>query len=128
MLTVNIMKTAKNINHYTNAWSKRQGFKMRDLEDQYHPSPDDVVLIIMVKQQYSTYFDHSDWALWNGLNSMVKQKYKFKEKHLAQIEKLIIKATKAQEKQDMIKTKIQALRQQSENPGQNKNDKSITEG
>jgi len=127
-MTANTMKTAKNINHYTNSWSKRQGFKMRHLEDQYHPSPDDVLLIIMVKQQYSTYFDRSDWALWNGLNSMVKQKHPFKEKHLAQIEKLIIKATKAQESQVMIKSKIHALRHQSENPGQNKNDKSIIEG
>lgn len=129
MLTANTMKTnLKNINHYTNSWSRKQGFKIHHLEDQHHPNPDDVVLIIMIKQQYSEYFDRSDWALWNGLNSMVKQKYRIEEKHLIKIEKLINKAAKAQQNQIMVKSKIQALRQKSENPGQNKNDKSINEG
>jgi hypothetical protein len=98
----------RELQHYTNLWCKQQGFKNRELDNEL--TADNLVLLVIVKQDYWQHMDKSSKAVWNGLHSMLIKSYPFKEKHLKSVEKIIEQATKAKLKDIIIKAKIKKLK------------------
>jgi hypothetical protein len=100
--------TQREIQHYTNLWCKQQGFKNRELNNEL--TADNLVLLVIVKQEHWQYMDKKSKAVWNGLHSMLIKGYPFKEKHLKSVEKIIEQATKTKQKDSVIKAKIKQLK------------------
>jgi hypothetical protein len=100
--------TQREIQHYTNLWCKQQGFKNRELDNEL--TADNLVLLVIVKQEHWQHMDKSSKAVWNGLHSMLIKGYPFKEKHLKSVEKIIEQATKTKLKDSVIKAKIKQLK------------------
>ena len=104
--------TPREIQHYTNLWCKQQGFKNRELNNEL--TADNLVLLVIVKQEHWQHMDKTSKAVWNGLHSMLIKGYPFKEKHLQSVEKIIKQATEQATnkilKKAIIKAKIQQLR------------------
>lgn len=100
----------KTVDHQTNLFCWRRGFKARDLGD--HPCADDLVLLSLIKDDLGKYITDRDHAKLNGLWGMVyTKKFPLKNKHHRDLEDIIIRAQQAITRHQQQMAKIQQLKQ-----------------
>jgi hypothetical protein len=101
---------AKTVEHETNLFCWRRGFKAQDLGQ--HPCADDVVLLSSIKTDLGKYITNKDHAKINGLWSMVyTKKFPLKNKHLQDLEDITNRAKQAHDRQQKQQLRIKQLRQ-----------------
>lgn len=97
------------LDHYTNLWCWRRGFKAQDLGS--HPCADDLVLLIRLKDELGDYISSEDHCWLNGIWGMVyKRHFTLKNKHLDRISDITIKAVRQESRHNEKMAKIQQLR------------------
>jgi len=98
------------LEHYTNLFCKIKGFKARDLEN--HPFADDLVMLVILRDEYSEYFTQQQWYDWKCIWVWVyAKKFPLKNKHRKQLEEITIQADKAKTRHQNKLAKIRQLRQ-----------------
>lgn len=103
---------AKSVEHQTNLFCWRRGFKAQDLGQ--HPHADDLVLLTLIKDDLGKYLTDIDHATINGLWGMVyKNKFPLKNKHHRQLEDITIRAQQAMTRHQNKLARIKSLRHQS---------------
>jgi hypothetical protein len=81
-MTANL--STSQINHLTNLWCWRRGFKAEDLGS--HSCADDLVLLIKLKDELGQYISNDDHCWLNGIWGMVyKRHFPLKNKHYQKI-------------------------------------------
>jgi hypothetical protein len=97
------------LEHYTNLWCWRRGFKASDLGS--HPCADDLVLLIRLKDELGQYISNEDHCWLNGIWGMVyKRNFTLKNKHLDRISDITIKAVRQESRHNQQMAKIKKLR------------------
>jgi len=100
---------AKSIEHETNLFCWRRGFKAEDLGS--HPCADDLVLLSLIKNDLGKYITDLDHAKINGLWGMVyTRKFPLKNKHHKDLENITIRAEQAMNKRQQQMAKIKQLK------------------
>ena len=103
---------AKSVNHETNLFCWRRGFKAADLGN--HPCADDLVLLSLIKDDLGKWITSLDHAKINGLWGMVyKKKFPLKNKHHRDLEDITKRAQQAIDRQQQQLAKIKQIRHQS---------------
>jgi hypothetical protein len=101
---------AKTVEHETNSFCWRRGFKAQDLGQ--HPCADDIVLLSSIKTDLGPYITNIDHAKINGLWGMVyTKKFPLKNNHLRDLEDITKRAKQALDRQEKQKSRIKNLRQ-----------------
>lgn len=101
---------AKSVEHETNLFCWRRGFKAQDLGT--HPCADDLVLLTLIKDDLGKYITDRDHAKINGLWGMVyTRRFPLKNKHHRDLEDITIRASEAMARQEHTMAKIKQLRQ-----------------
>jgi hypothetical protein len=99
----------KTVEHQTNLFCWRKGFKANDLGN--HPCADDLVLMSILKDELGNYMSNSDHCWLNGIWGMVyNKKFPLKNKHRERIEDITKNAIKAEHRQQQQMAQIQQLR------------------
>jgi hypothetical protein len=97
------MANFQNIQHETNYWCRTKGIHNKDLES--HPQADDVVLLIVFREEYFTKLTYTEQAQFNGIwRRVYTLKLSLLTKHLRQLEKIINDITYRQNKMAKIRT------------------------
>lgn len=100
---------AKSVNHETNLFCWRRGFKANDLGN--HPCADDLVLLSLIKDDLGKYITDRDHAKLNGLWGMVyTRKFPLKNKHHRDLEDITIRAQQAITRHTQQLVKIRQLK------------------
>jgi hypothetical protein len=102
--------------HYTNLWCRQQGIKSRDLTN--HPTIDDAILMIHIRNEFWAYFDSSDRGVWAAFWKRVYHlQFKLKPKHLKKIERIVNSGIYRQQQDLKAKEKIKAIRESTKENG-----------
>jgi hypothetical protein len=108
LLTLNELKT-----YYTNVWIKTKGLTIRDITN--HPQIDDAILLVKIRDEYWTFFNASNKGLWAALwNRVYHLQFNLKQKHLTQLEQLVITGTSRQLELEHNRQLIKAKRNKIE--------------
>lgn len=99
----------KSIEHQTNLFCWRKGFKATDLGN--HPCADDLVLLTLIKEDLGKYLTDRDHAKINGLWGMVyTRKFPLKIKHHKDLEDITTRAQQAIIRHQIQIAKIKQLK------------------
>ena len=99
----------KSIEHQTNLFCWRRGFKAKDLGN--HPCADDLVLLTILKDELGQYISNSDHCWLNGIWGMVyKKKFPLKNKHRERIRDITNTAIRQETRQQLQRQKIKQLK------------------
>ena len=101
---------AKTIEHQTNLFCWRRGFKAKDLGD--HPCADDLILMTKLKDELGQYLSNEDHCWLNGIWGYVYiKKFPLKNKHLEKIDIITTKAIRQETRHKQQLARIKTLRQ-----------------
>jgi hypothetical protein len=100
--------------HLTNIFCKKRGIKATDLEN--HNCADDIVLLLVIKEEFDSSFDPESKGLWAAYWSRVYHYcFPLKAKHHKKLLGICEQALKVkqarEEKQAKVRLKINTLRQ-----------------
>jgi hypothetical protein len=127
MITNNLSIQEKQ--HYTNLWCIEQGIKPRDLGcgttitndgkvklyQNAHPAIDDVIILIQLRNEFWSFWNHNEKCVWQGFwSSVYNCGFPFKAKALKKIELLAQSGIYRQEQQKIKQAKIRQLRESTQ--------------
>lgn len=111
---------------YTNLWCAQQGIKSADLGCGYHitedgklkpyqnahPAIDDVIILIKLREEFWSYWNHNEKCVWSGhWSSVYTKRHHLKAKALKNIEKLAITGIFRQQQEQEQRNRIKAIRE-----------------
>jgi hypothetical protein len=114
------------LTRYTTQWCLKQGIKPADLgcgtritEDgklvpyqNAHPAIDDVIILIKLREEFWTFWNHNEKCVWHGFwSSVYNLRFPFKKSALKKLELL---ANSGIYRQEQLKLKQQKIRQNRE--------------
>ena len=92
----------KTVEHQTNLFCWRRGFKAKDLGD--HPCADDLVLMTCIKDDLGRYITNEDHQFINGIwGHVLNRNMQLKNSHLKRLEHITNTAIQRQQKMAKIK-------------------------
>jgi hypothetical protein len=102
--------------HYTNLWCRQQGIKSRDLIN--HPTIDDAILLIHIRNEFWAHFDSSDRGVWAAYWKRVYHlQFKLKPKHFTKIERIVNSGIYRQQQLIEKRNYIKAFRESTKQNG-----------
>jgi len=108
-MNLNLLTQSELKTYYTNVWVKTKGLKIRDITN--HPQIDDAILLVTIRDEYWSFFNASNKGLWAALwNKVYHLQFKLKNKHLKQLEQLVITGTSRQQELNQTRQLIKANR------------------